>query len=85
MLLKSLAVGGLITSLICLPVTVPVVAGTPVTLAIGALEISYDRQAGLDLDFKANCLLDTCPIAQVRFDRAKPQPARSEPVSLIRV
>ena len=85
MILKSLAFAGLATTLICLPVTLPVIAGTPVTLAVGALEISYDRQVGLDLDFQANCLLETCPMAEVRFERAKPARVQSEPVSLIRV
>ena len=84
MVLKSLALAGLAASLISLPVTLPVVAGTPVTLAVGALEISYDRRAGLDVDFKANCLLDTCPLAEVRFERPKPASEAEEPVRLIR-
>ena len=54
------------------------------TLAVGALEISYDRRAGLDVDFKANCLLDTCPLAEVRFERPKPASEAEEPVRLIR-
>ncbi|WP_203293951.1 hypothetical protein [Maricaulis parjimensis] len=88
MLLKSLALMGLATSLVSLPVTLPVATGSPVTLAVGAVQLHYDRQSGLDVDFEASCLVQTCPFAEVRFDRAKPDDGEDtvdDQVRLIRV
>ncbi|MAK63419.1 MAG: hypothetical protein CMF75_01545 [Maricaulis sp.] len=85
MLLKTLAFAGLATAFVSLPIAMPLAAGAPVTLAVGAVEVHFHRQSGLDLEFKSHCLVETCPLAQVRFDRAKPEQDADSPIRLIHV
>ena len=85
MLLKTLAFAGLATAFVSLPIAMPLAAGAPVTLAVGAVEVHFHRQSGLDLAFKSHCLVETCPLAQVRFDRAKPEQDADSPIRLTHV
>lgn len=67
MLVKSLVVAGLATTAASLPVTLPLVWGGSVTLAVGGVELVMDRNKGFDLDFDPTCFVKSCPIAELRI------------------
>jgi hypothetical protein len=67
MLVKSLVVAGLATTAASLPVTLSLVWGGSVTLAVGGVELVMDRHKGIDLDFDPTCFVQSCPIAELRI------------------
>ncbi|WP_300540980.1 hypothetical protein [Maricaulis sp.] len=67
MMAKSFFIAGLASILASLPVTVPVISGTPVTVTVGGIALEIDRRNGVDIDLDPVCFVQTCPLAQLRI------------------
>jgi len=46
--------------------TVPILSGTPITLAVGPMSVSYSQETDFEFDLDADCLSDHCPIIEYR-------------------
>ena len=73
MVAKTLMVASAVCAMAGLPVALPAVSGIPVTLSLGPVDVTFDRDKWIDLDLDPDCFIETCPIAQISFgDTAEP-------------
>lgn len=65
MALKTVLITTIVLLAATLPVSVPAMIGTPVGIAIGPVEITYDRVNDLEFDLHTACFSDRCPIFEL--------------------
>jgi hypothetical protein len=68
MVMKSLAIGGALILAVSAPLTLPIMQGKAVTLALGPVAVSYQRDEGVELDLEGSCLIDHCPFFVLRVE-----------------
>lgn len=71
MLVKTALIAGAAVAAVALPLTVPAVSGQPVALSVGAVVIEFDRNRWIDIDLEPACLVQTCPLAELRIGRSE--------------
>jgi hypothetical protein len=68
MVMKSVAIGTALMLALSTPVTLPVMQGKALTLAIGPVALSYQRDDGVDFGLEGRCLTDQCPFFVLRVE-----------------
>lgn len=67
MIIKSILAIAALSAAVSSPLAVPMAIGVPVSLVIGPIAISSAPEAPLDVDFTASCLIDDCPMVELRY------------------
>jgi hypothetical protein len=44
------------------PITLPIALGTPVSVAVGPVSVSYENRKSLDFDMDVTCFSERCPL-----------------------
>jgi hypothetical protein len=65
MALKSALITATVLLAATLPVSVPAMSGTPVGVAVGPVEVTYDRTNDLEFNLHTTCFSDPCPIFEL--------------------
>lgn len=66
MISKGVALAALIGAVASAPVSIPMAAGERVVLSAGPFEIHYQRDAVFDLGLIGDCLVNECPVFEIR-------------------
>lgn len=79
MLIKTALAAALFSAAGALPVAVPLIAGWPVTVSVGVLDVALRGAELPDVSINTDCILGECPLAQLRVG---PREVPVYPVSL---
>jgi len=63
---KAMIITGCALMAISACVSVPILTGTPVTIAMGPVAIHYSQDTDFEFDLETECLHDSCPIIEYR-------------------
>lgn len=66
MLSKGVMIAGILATAASAPVTIPAAAGEPVALTFSPFEIVYQRDRQFDLELLGDCLVDECPLFEIK-------------------
>tara|TARA_R110000868_G_scaffold101630_5_gene279755 strand:- start:34126 stop:34365 length:240 start_codon:yes stop_codon:yes gene_type:complete len=67
MIIKSILAVAAMSAAISSPLAVPMAIGIPVSLVLGPVAISSAPETPFDVDFSAACLIDECPLVELRY------------------
>lgn len=71
MIVKSALIACAATAAASLPLTLPLASGQPVALSVGALVVEFGGNNWIEIDLEPTCLVQTCPLAELRIGRGE--------------
>ena len=70
MVVKTVVISGVLAALSSVPVAVPALTGTPVTLAVGPFEAVFEQYLQVDISMRGECIARDCSFMELYFGDA---------------
>ncbi len=67
MVVKSMIIASVLATISAVPVAVPAMTGTPVNVALGPFEATFNRHLQIDFGVRGECIARDCSFMELAF------------------